>query len=122
LRCRSARKLGLPLGVHLNPDGQLRGHIPGCLTNLMESPAAGLRRFLALEASIPASFAANWRRRSSRSSLPVSSPIISTHQHFALFPAATAIILAPASGATPVCASRFDRPPATDPGGELGGR
>ena len=121
----AARQLGLPLGVHLNlADGMpLRGAIPGLCTAAGAFPGkAGLRSFLAGEVDA----APLYRELAAQIERVLSSGIVpdhlDTHQHFALFPAATTIVLALATDYA-IPALRLSAPaesPAADPGGELG--
>ena len=121
----SALELGLPLGVHLNlADGvPLRGAIPGLTIAAGAFPGkAGLRSFLAGEvdaAPLYRELAAQIERVLDAGIIP---DHLDTHQHFSLFPAATAIILSLAT-AYAIPALRLSspvEPPAADPGGELG--
>ena len=122
----TALELDLPLGVHLNlADGMpLCGAIPGLCTAAGAFPGkAGLRRFLAEEevdsALLYRELAAQIERVLAVGIVP---DHLDTHQHFSLFPAATAIILALAADYA-IPALRLSspvEPPAADPGGELG--
>lgn len=121
-----ARQLDLPLGVHLNlSDGiPLRGAIPGLCTAAGAFPGkAGLRCFLSGAAVDTAplyrELAAQIERILGAGIVP---DHLDTHQHFSLFPAATAIILALAADYA-IPALRLSspvEPPNDDPGGELG--
>jgi predicted glycoside hydrolase/deacetylase ChbG (UPF0249 family) len=122
----AARQLGLPLGVHLNlADGlPLSGAIPGLSTAAGAFPGkAGLRCFLSGEeidsAPLYRELAAQIERVLDAGIIP---DHLDTHQHFALFPAATTIVLALATAyAIPgLRLSSPVEPPAADPGGELG--
>jgi predicted glycoside hydrolase/deacetylase ChbG (UPF0249 family) len=122
----AARQLGLPLGVHLNlADGMpLCGAIPGlCMASGSFPGKAGLRCFLSGavvdSALLYRELAAQIERVLGAGIVP---DHLDTHQHFALFPAATAIVLALATDYA-IPALRLSSPaelPATDPGGELG--
>jgi chitin disaccharide deacetylase len=122
----AARQLDLPLGVHLNlADGMpLRGAIPGLTTAAGAFPGkAGLRRYLAGAANDSAPL---YRELAAQIEQVIAAGVVpdhlDTHQHFALFPAATAIVLALTTDfAIPALRlSAPAEPPAADPGGELG--
>lgn len=122
----TARQLGLPLGVHLNlAEGlPLRGAIPGLCTAAGAFPGkAGLRRFLA---GAEGDAAPLYRELAAQIERVLDAGIIpdhlDTHQHFALYPAATTIVLALA-GDYAIPALRLSspaEPAAADPDGELG--
>jgi predicted glycoside hydrolase/deacetylase ChbG (UPF0249 family) len=122
----AARESGLPLGVHLNlADGMPRcGAIPGLTTAAGAFPGkAGLRSFLTGAeidtAPLYRELAAQIERVLAAGIVP---DHLDTHQHFSLFPAATAVILALAADYA-IPALRLSspvEPPIDDPGGELG--
>ena len=122
----TARQLDLPLGVHLNlADGMpLRGAIPGLCTASGSFPGkTGLRRFLSGaevdSSSLYRELAVQIERVLSAGIVP---DHLDTHQHFALFPAATAIVLALATDYA-IPALRLSSPAeqlVTDPVGALG--
>ena len=122
----AARKLDLPLGVHLNlSDGMpLRGAIPGLCTVDGAFPGkAGLRRFLSAE-EVDSTLL--YRELAAQIEKVLAAGIIpdhlDAHQHFFLFPAVTAVILALAADYA-IPALRLPvpaEPPVADPGGELG--
>ena len=122
----AARQLDLPLGVHLNlADGlPLRGAIPGLTTSAGAFPGkAGLRNFLSGEEVDAAPL---YRELAAQIEQVLAAGIVpdhlDTHQHFALYPFATAIILALAKDYA-IPALRLPvpvEPPAVDPDGELG--
>lgn len=122
----AAKQLGLPLGVHLNlADGMpLRGAIPGLCTASGSFPGkTGLRRFLS---GPEVDSALLYRELAAQIEQVLSAGIVpdhlDTHQHFALFPAATAIVLALAADYA-IPALRLPvpaEPSAVDPVGELG--
>lgn len=122
----TARDLGLPLGVHLNlSDGlPLRGVIPGLTSAAGLFPGkAGLRQFLAGGEVDPAplycELAAQIEKVLAAGIVP---DHLDTHQHFALYPLATPIILALAREyAIPALRLPLPAEPFfADPGGELG--
>jgi predicted glycoside hydrolase/deacetylase ChbG (UPF0249 family) len=122
----TARQLDLPLGVHLNlADGMpLRGAIPGLTTMTGAFPGkAGLRRYLA-ETEVDT--APLYRELAAQIERVLGAGIVldhlDTHQHFALFPVATTIILTLARDYA-IPALRLSspvEPPDADPGGDLG--
>ncbi len=122
----AARKLDLPLGVHLNlSDGMpLCGAIPGLCTVDGTFPGkAGLRRFLSAE-EVDSTLL--YREMAAQIEKVIAAGIIpdhlDTHQHFFLFPAATAVLLALMADYD-ISALRLPlpaEPPAADPCGELG--
>ena len=122
----TALELGLPLGVHLNlAEGMpLRGAISGLCTADGAFPGkAGLRGFLAGD---EVDFALLYRELAAQIEEIIAAGIVpdhlDTHQHFSLFPSATAIILALAADYA-IPSLRLPAPaesPIDDPGGELG--
>lgn len=122
----AARQLELPLGVHLNlAEGlPLRGAIPGLCTAAGVFPGkTGLRSFLAGAVIDPSPL---YRELAAQIERVLAAGIVpdhlDTHQHFALFPSATAIVLALAADYA-IPALRLSspvEPPAADPGDELG--
>lgn len=121
-----ARELGLPLGVHLNlSEGpSLSGVIPGLTSMDGTFPGkAGLRRFLSGEeidlSPLYRELAAQIERVRAAGIVP---DHLDAHQHFSLYPAAAALLLALAQDYA-IPALRLPSPvesPAADPGGELG--
>ena len=122
----AARQSDLPLGVHLNlADGlPLCGAIHGLCTASESFPGkTELRRFLS-GATIDA--APLYRELAAQIERVLDAGIVpdhlDTHQHFALFPVATTIVLALATDYA-IPALRLPvpvEPPNADPGGELG--
>lgn len=122
----TARKLDLPLGVHLNlSEGMpLRGPIAG-LTNVAGAfpGKAELRRFLAAREVDPAPL---YRELAAQIEKVIAAGLIpdhlDTHQHFSLYPVATTILLDLAREyaipALRLCAPVEPLP--ADPAGELG--